>query len=136
LNRQATIVVGVDQGVNLKVLRGLQRQGRVVLVQAHTLEQSFRQVCDQGKPFRLDFSALNGPDMFVDDNFEEVQRVIGKDKLADVEHVYASWLSKNDYFVTENVQDFVRAGRREQLGALLPDLRIRTTQELVRELDE
>jgi hypothetical protein len=27
-------------------------------------------------------------------------------KAADVEHVYASWLNGNAYFVTENVDDF------------------------------
>jgi hypothetical protein len=135
-NSHATVVVGVDQGVNLKLLRDLQRQGRIVLVQAHTLEQSFKQVRDQGRPFRLDHSVLDGPDMLVGENFNAVLRIIGTDKLADVEHVYASWLNRNDYFVTENVDDFVRYGRREKLEAVLPGLRIRTTLELIRALDE
>lgn len=120
--------------MNLKLLRKLQEQGRIKLVQAHTLEQSFRRVRDQGKAFRLGVSSLGGPDRLAGDNFEAVARIIGKDKPADVEHVYASWLNGNDYFVTENVKDFILRGRREALEDVLPGLRIRRTEELIREL--
>ena len=129
-----TPIVAVDQGVNLKRLRELQRQGRIRLVQAHTLEQNFKHVSDQGKAFRFDASTFDGPDLLADENIQEVERIIGKGKSADVEHVYASWLNKNDYFVTENVEDFIREGRREALENVLPGLRIRTTEELIREL--
>jgi hypothetical protein len=126
-------VVAVDQGSDLKLLRRLQHDGRVELVQAHTLEQQFRQVRGQGKAFRLDVSRLGGPDMLAGENFYEVGRLLGPGKDADVEHVYASWLNGNAYFVTENVDDFIHDGRREELEALLPGLRIRRTAELVRE---
>jgi hypothetical protein len=97
------LVIAVDQAVNLKRLRDLQRKGTIRLVQARTLEQSFKQVSDQGKSFRLDVSGLDGPDLLVGENLQVVEGIIGKGKSADVEHVYASWLNKNDYFVTENV---------------------------------
>jgi hypothetical protein len=129
-----TLMVAVDQGVNLKRLRELQRESRILLVQAHTLEQSFKQVSDQGKSFRLDMSTLDGPDLLVGENLQEVERIIGKGNSADIEHVYASWLNKNDYFITENVNDFIRRGRRDALENVLPGLRIRTTEELIREL--
>lgn len=129
-----TLMVAVDQGVNLKRLRELQRQGRIQLVQAHTLEQSFKHVSDQGKAFRLDVSKLDGPDRLVGDNLPEVERIVGKGKSADIEHVYASWLNKNDYFITENIDDFIRHGRRDALENVLPGLRIRTTEEFIREL--
>lgn len=129
------LVVAVDQGVNLKALRRPQREGRVVLVQAHDLEQSFRNVDKQGRPFRIGVSALGGIDRLAGDNVHEVERLVGKAKVADVDHVYASWLNGNDYFVTENVDDFIRGGRREGLEAALPGLRIRTTDELLRELE-
>jgi hypothetical protein len=127
-------MVAVDQGVNLRRLRELQRESRIVLVQAHTLEQSFKHVSDQGKSFRLDGSKLDGPDMLVGDNRQEVERVVGKGNSADIEHIYASWLNKNDYFVTENVDDFIRHGRRDALEDVLPGLRIRTAEELIQEL--
>ncbi len=128
-------MVAVDQGVNLKTLRPLQRQGRIRLVQAHTLEQAFRHVREQGRAFRLGVSRLGGPDMLAGDNVHLVEKLIGTPKLADVEHVYASWLNNNDYFVTENVDDFIRDGRREALEAILPGLKIRTTDEFIREIE-
>lgn len=129
-----TLMVAVDQGVNLKRLREIQREGRILLVQAHTLEQSFKHVSDQGKPFRLGMSTLDGPDLLVGENLQEVERIIGNWNSADIEHVYASWLNKNDYFITENVDDFISHGRRDALENALPGLRIRTTEELIREL--
>ena len=129
--KSATITVGVDQGANLRHLRQLQREGRLVLVQAHTLEQSFKYVADQGKVFRLD-SGLDGPDLLSDESqLQEVERIVGKENRADIEHVYVSWLNKNDYFVTENPDDFISDGRRESLELILPGLRIRTTEELL-----
>jgi hypothetical protein len=130
----APLVVAVDQGVNLKVLRRIQGRGEIRLVQAHTLEQDFRQVADQGRAFRLDVSVLGGPDMISADDVHLVEAIIGREKLADIEHVYASWLNKNDYFVTENVDDFIRQGRREALEQALPGLKIRTMAEFLREL--
>jgi hypothetical protein len=82
----------------------------------------------------LRFSTLGGPDMLAGDNVETVEAVIGREKSADVDHVYASWLNRNDYFVTENVRDFIRDGRREELEHALPGLKIRTTAELLREV--
>jgi hypothetical protein len=128
--------VAVDQAVNLKVLRRLQREGQVELVQAHSLEQEFLQVRQHGRPFRWDVSAWDGLDMWGDDNIFGVEAVIGRgpEKRADVDHVYAAWLNKCDYFTTENVDDFIREGRRERLEELLPGLKIRTTAELLAEL--
>jgi hypothetical protein len=127
-------VVGVDQGANLRVLRNLQRDGRIELVQAHSLEQSFEHVGQQGRPFRLDVSRLDGLDRIAGDNVHEVERILGKSNVSDIDHVYASWLNGNDYFVTENVDDFIRGGHCEALEASLPGLRIRTTAELVDDL--
>lgn len=129
------LVVCVDQGVNLKVLRKLQREDRVTLVQAHSLEQKFKHVGEQGRPFRWDVSRWDGPDRVAGDNVYEVERILGKASIPDIDHVYASWLNGNDYFVTENVDDFIRGGRREALEAAMPGLRIRRTDELIRELE-
>lgn len=130
------MTVAVDQGADLKALRRLQRDGRIRLVQAHTLEQSFRQVVDQGRAFRIGFSTIGGPDMIAGDNVYVVEAIIGKHKQADIDHVYASWLNRNDYFVTENVDDFIRDGQRAVLEELLPGLKIRTTAELVSEVGD
>jgi hypothetical protein len=88
----------------------------------------------RGRPFRLDVSRLDGLDRIAGDNVHEVERILGKSNVSDIDHVYASWLNGNDYFVTENVDDFIRGGHREALEASLPGLRIRTTAELVDDL--
>lgn len=130
-------MVAVDQGVNLKALRRIQREGRIRLVQAHSLEQKFKHVGDQARPFRIGVSAIGGPDVITGENVYAVESAIGRgrEKLPDVDHVYASWLNKNDYFVTENVDDFIRDGRRETLEASMPGLKIRTTAEFLREIE-
>jgi hypothetical protein len=70
--------IGIDQGVNLKRLRRLQAAGIVILYQAHDLEQQFRRVTQQGRPFQLDRSTLDGPDMLVDERLQDVFRELGK----------------------------------------------------------
>ncbi len=128
-----TYKVGIDQGVNLKKLKRLQDSGIVVLYQAHDLEQQFRRVTQQGRPFRLDLSELDGSDMLADEKFYDVLGELGKDREADVEHLYACYLNRNDYFITNNPDDFIRGGRRERLERLL-GVKIRRTEEFLDEL--
>jgi hypothetical protein len=125
--------VGVDQGVNLKKLRRLQDAGIAILYQAHDLEQHFRRVAQQGRPFQLGRSTLGGPDMLADKKLQEVFREFGKGHEVDAEHLYACYLNHNDYFLTENPDDFTNGGRRERLEALL-GVRIRRTGEFLDEL--
>jgi hypothetical protein len=40
--------------------------------------------------------------MIAGGNVYGVETIIGKNKLPDIDHIYAAWLNKNDYFVTEN----------------------------------
>lgn len=127
------IKVGVDQGAWQNVLRKLQAQGLIVLFQAHDLEQTFRGVAPQGRAFRLDVSFLDGPDMLGDHRFDQVSRLLGKGREADVEHIYACYLNRVPYFVTENPKDFIANGRREALEALL-GVKIRRTDEFVEDL--
>jgi hypothetical protein len=128
------LIVAVDQGANLKVLRRLQREGRILLVQAHTLEQRFRGVREQGRAFRIGHSRIGGPDRIAGENVRVVEEVVGEKNLADVDHVYAAWLNQNDYFVTENVGDFIAGDRRARLEEALSPLLIRTTVELEHDL--
>jgi hypothetical protein len=70
--------VGVDQGVNLKKLRRLQDAGIVILYQAHDLEQQFRLVVQQGRPFQLGRSTLGGPDMLADEKLRTYSASSGR----------------------------------------------------------
>ena len=128
-------MIGVDQGVNLKKLRQLQASGIVVLYQAHDLEQQFRRVAQQGRPFQLDRSTLDGPDMLADEKLQDVFGELGKGREVDAEHLYACYLNRNDYFLTENPDDFINGGRRERLETLL-GVKIHRTEEFPDELRE
>lgn len=128
------LIVAVDQAVNLKLLRSFQREGRVQLVQAHTLEQEFKAVRQQGKVFRVGISPVGGPDLIAGENYERVEEIVGRHNIADVEHVYSAWLNKCAYFVTDNPDDFINEGKREALEAALPGLLIRRTHEFINEV--
>jgi hypothetical protein len=127
------IKVGIDQNVNLKPLQKLQRQGLIDLHQANELEQTFRNVVQQKKGFMLGHSKLDGPDELVGEKVHEVERIVGLDKRVDIAHIYACYLNKCEYFVTEDTKAFIVDGRREALESLL-GVKIRRTEELIQEI--
>src|SRR5207302_1919358 len=122
-------------GVNLRSLRKLQRQGVVVLHQEHDLEQDFRAVSKQGRPFTLDRSVLDGTDLLAGDEASEVQDTLGPNHQADFEHIYAASLNHSDFFITEYPREFIKNGKRKKLENLLR-LKIRTTEEFLNDLHE
>jgi hypothetical protein len=127
--------VAIDQGVDLKKLKELQRSGVLELTQANELEQTWEQhVSQQKKGFMIGHSRLDGPDVLADDRVHEVERIVGLDKRVDIAHVYAAYLNRCDYFVTEDTKAFIIDGRREALEAVL-GVRIRRTSELLSELE-
>ena len=130
------IKVAIDQGANQRLLRPLQRQGLVELRQANHLEQTWPGLAQQQrKGFMLGHSRLDGSDVLADERAREVERILGPDKRLDVAHVYAAYLNGCEYFVTEDVADFIRGGRREALESLL-GVKIRRTSELIEEYGE
>lgn len=81
----------------------------------------------------LDRSSLSGPDMLADEKFGEVIRIIGIQSKVDTLHLYAAYLNRCDYFVTEDVTDFINEGKREKLEALL-GVKIRLGHEFFAEI--
>jgi hypothetical protein len=128
-----TLKVGIDQSANLKKLKRLQERGIIVLHQAHNLEDWRSQVIQQGRPFRVGVSKVGGLDGWADEKWEETLRLFGATRETDAEHLYACYLNGIDYFLTEDVTDFIAHGRREQLEALL-GVKIRRTEEFITEL--
>jgi hypothetical protein len=128
-----TYKVGLDQGVNLKKLKRLQRAGIVVLYQAHDLEQRFPQVAQHGRPFRIGVWGLGGLDGLADEKWQDTLRLFGAGRETDAEHVYSCYLNRIEYFLTEDGTDFITGGRREQLAALL-GVKILRTKEFLNEL--
>ena len=60
-------------------------------------------------------------------------RIIGPGNRRDIGHMYAAYVNKCDYFVTEDVKDFINNGRREALESLL-GVKIRRTIEFIQEI--
>ncbi len=125
--------VAIDQGVNLKLLKRLQDAGAITLVQVHDLEQRFPRVQPQGRAATYGKSTYGGPNMYAGKKFEDALKIVGRRNNVDAHHVYAAYLNGNDYFVTENVDDFISRGKREKLEALLC-IKIRRTDELIKEI--
>jgi len=128
------IKVGIDQGADQKLLRPLQRQGLIQLVQANELEQPFRHVTKEKKGFMLGHSKLGGPDELAKaEVVERLEEIIGLANRKDIGHIYACYINKCDYFVTENPDDFIYGGRKEALESLL-GVKIRRTEEFIQEI--
>jgi hypothetical protein len=125
--------VGIDQNADLKALRRLQRRDLIRLYQARELEQTFRDVVQQKKGFMLGHSRLGGPDVLAGDEVHEVEAIIGVDKRHDIAHIYACYLNRCEYFVTEDAVAFINHGRRKALESLL-GMKIRRTNEFVAEV--
>ncbi|HEX9431136.1 MAG TPA: hypothetical protein VF944_12235 [Candidatus Bathyarchaeia archaeon] len=98
------IKVAIDQGAKQNLLRPLQRQGLIELRQANELEQHpFRGVIQQKKGFMLGSTKLGGPDELAKaEVVEKLQEIIGLANSKDIGHMYAAYLNKCEYFVTDN----------------------------------
>jgi len=129
------VKVAVDQGINLPKLRKLEAQGKITLHQVHDLEQRFPGVQPQGRAARYGQSKYGGPDMYADEKMTEIVKIVGPENVTDAEHVYAAYLNRCDYFVTDNPDHFVSGGRRERLEEIL-GLTIRRTAEFLSEMGE
>ena len=124
--------VYIDQNINQKKIKEIKKSFNFEIVQNDT-EQQFGSTSKINKAFILDSSQLDGPDVIVDNNIEIVQRVIGENKHEDIGHIYSAHINNCDYFITENVKDFILHGKRELLEQALPSLKIRRLGEFVRE---
>jgi hypothetical protein len=79
-------------------------------------------------PFRLDMSTFDAPDVWVEDDTAEVDKVIstivlpngvqpedaGK-RMQDVHHLTAHYMAKRDVFVTSDDDDMIKKRKRERL---------------------
>jgi len=101
----------------------------------HDLEQRFPGVQPQGRAARYGQSKYGGPDMYADEKMTEIVKIVGPENVTDAEHVYAAYLNRCDYFVTDNPDHFVSGGRRERLEEIL-GLTIRRTAEFLSEMGE
>lgn len=133
---KSVLLVAVDQGVDLAILKRLQAESKIKLQQVRDIEQRFKHVLEHGQPFQLDHSSLDGPDMLADNNVNDVQNMFSKNQQNDFLHIYSGHQIRADYFVTNDRTDFILNCRREKLEELMPGLKIRTDEEFLKEIGE
>jgi len=126
------IIVAIDQGVNLKKLRPLQKEGLIELRQVRDIEQSWSDIKDQDQAFTIGVSNIGGQDFIAGDNIGEV-RSIFDGKNNDFLHYYSAAGNSVDFFITENINDFVSNNKREKLENLT-GIKIMTTKEFLAHL--
>lgn len=130
--------VYVDQGVDQNKLKQLAKDYDLELMQGHRIESRIKNATQIGEPFILNISKLGGMDRLVDNNFKEIEKIIGKDNYADIIHLYSAYMENGcQYFITNNPRDFIRAirkdststAKRDELEKILTGLRIVTLDE-------
>jgi len=121
--------VTMDTSADFQRLKKLQDK-QLIRVEKVSIENDIKQVCTTHTtvgilgaahlPFRL------GPY----DIYETILSIIGKQNINDAMILEAHIHSGNDYFVTNNVNDFIKNGKREKLQAVFRGLRILLIGEL------
>jgi hypothetical protein len=127
--RQHAKIVTMDTSADFKRLRKMQNAG-LIHVENVNLENKVKRISATHLtvgilgvaklPFRL------GPYNV----FEKILSMIGKQNIQDAMILEAHINSGNDYFVTNNVDDFIDNSKRESLEKTFPGLRILKIDEL------
>jgi phage-related protein len=71
--------------------------------------------------------------MYAGSKFDEVLTIVGRENEVDAHHVYAAHLNEDEYFVTENIKQFILGGKREKLERFL-GVKTRRTDEFIKEV--
>jgi hypothetical protein len=127
------IKVYIDQNVDQKKVEEIKKLYNYIVVQNDT-EQQFRKIIKVNKAFTLDSSTLDGPDVLAGDSIDFVKKIIGKERHADIGHIYSAYINKCNYFITENIKDFVNDGKKDLLEKDLSPLKIRRLNEFIEEI--
>jgi hypothetical protein len=138
-------VKGEPAASDIEELVELARSGQIDIVITSGFEVDQRRASDERRranlewlsrapilsvpgPFRFDMSTFNGPDVLVDDDTAEVDKVIstivlpkglkpenaGK-RMQDVHHLTAHHMAKRDLFVTSDDDDMIKKRKRKRL---------------------
>lgn len=127
------IKVYIDQNVDQKKVEKIKKLYNYIVVQNDT-EQQFSKTSKVNKAFTLDSSTLDGPDVLAGDSIDFVKKIIGKERPADIGHIYSAYINECNYFISENIKDFVNDGKKDLLEKALSPLKIRRLNEFIEEI--
>ncbi len=123
--------VTIDTSVDLKRLRELEKQGLIRIEKAH-IENRIKKIKKELPTVAILGHALLPARLGPFKNFFKILSIIGKSNVNDALILEAHIAYGNDYFVTNDIKDFIRSGRREKLERTFPGLKILTVEELER----
>lgn len=100
-----------DSGANLKTLKNLENKGLIKIYDVKS-ENVTPKVKNKVPAILVwDLSTWDGSDVFTDETgervFNDIVKIIGKNKIEDTRKLEAHVRSKNDYFITEDT-DFLK----------------------------
>jgi hypothetical protein len=123
------IRVGIDQGVNHKILKALIISGDIEACQVHDLERIWPFTTKIGNGFRAGVSAIGGLDRIVGEDWAKVLSIVGH--TIDAQHVYGAHMAGCTYFLTNDRDDILN--KRDRLELIIKP-KILTLEEFVQEI--
>lgn len=123
--------VTCDSSANKQILRQLERRGLIKIFDVNI--ETFSKKTDKIKAVAVwDHSKWDDGSVWGDgsSHFQSAKEIIGGHNIGDVRHLEAHLRSGNDFFITEDLDEFIRNGRREELEEKFSGLRIMTPDEL------
>ncbi len=125
-----------DISANLKKLKILERKGIIKIYQVK-IENPTRKIENTDLPNAVLDHTKWDESLFASqedaERFERIKDILGKANVKDAIHLDTHLREKRDYFVTEDT-DILK--NKNLLEKTFKELRIRSTEELVRELDK
>lgn len=123
--------VTCDSSANKKILRELEKLGLIQIFDVNI--ETFSKKTEKVKAVAVwDHSKWNDGSVWGSGSghFQSAKEIIGGHNIGDAQHLEAHLRSGNDVFVTEDLDEFIRNGRREELERKFSGLKIMTPDEL------
>ncbi len=120
-----------DSSANKKILHELERCGAIKIFDVNI--ETYSKNTEKIKAVAVHgHSKWDDGSVWGDDSghFQSAKEIIGGHNIGDVRHLEAHLRSGNDIFITEDLDEFIRNGRREELERKFSGLKIMTPQEL------
>lgn len=102
--------VYIDQSINQTDIKILRTKYEFEIVQEHDTEQHIKIATQVAKAFTIgsNGSYMSREDFIPGDDFEKIQKIIGRENNFDISHLYSAYVANCKYFLTENKNDFIR----------------------------
>jgi len=126
-----TTTVTRDKSANLKKLRILENKG-LIKIHEVTLENFVNKAKNRVKPIGVWNHSKWDECVWADEKntYDAIRKIIGKHNIKDAMHLEAHIRNGFDFFVTNDLDEFIKNGKRESLENQFLELKIVTVQEL------